>query len=327
MDRSWKGLNAQLPIMLSMGLSGVPTMHSDAGGFAMGERDPELYRRWLQMAVFSPIFRPHGSVSAPDPNIPQIESEPVFYGDPDKSIIRNFIELRYRMMPYVYQTAYESTTTGAPFVRSLFFADTTDANLYQANDQYYFGKSLMVAPVLEKGAVTRKLYLPRGQWYDFWKPTALIEGGRWMEVSVEADKIPVFVKAGSVIPMKSQFSHTGEYPKEDILLHYYPATGKHSLSIYEDDGISNQAIAKKQFEFIHTSVSTKGNQTILEFSSNGGNYAGKPANRKVQWILHGMPTVKQVQRNGNIIHSWQQTESEVMITLENWKGKEEIRIN
>ena len=326
-DRSWKGFRAQLPIMLSMGLSGVPTMHSDAGGFAMGERDPELYRRWLQMAVFSPIFRPHGSVSDPDPKIAQIESEPVFYEEPDKSIIRNFIELRYRLMPYVYQTAYESTTTGAPFVRSLFFADTTDANLYQANDQYYFGKSLMVAPVLDKGAVTRKLYLPRGQWYDFWKPTALIEGGRWMEVAVESDKIPVFVKAGSLIPMKPYFSHTGEYPKEQILLHYYHAVGKHSLSIYEDDGISNQAIAKKQFELIHTTALTKGNQTIIELSSNGGVYAGKPKNRKVQWMVHGMPTVKQVQRNGKIIRSWQQAEGDVMIMLENWKGREELRIS
>ncbi|MBU6159431.1 MAG: DUF5110 domain-containing protein [Bacteroidetes bacterium] len=319
-DRSWKGLQAQLPIMLSMGLSGVPTMHSDAGGFAMGERDPELYRRWLQMAVFSPIFRPHGSVSDPDPKIAQIESEPVFYEEPDKSIIRDFIELRYRLMPYVYQTAYESATTGAPFVRPLFFEDTTDANLYQATDQYYFGKSLLVAPVLEKGAQTRKLYLPKGEWYDFWNPKAIIEGGNWITVPIVAHQIPVFVKAGAVIPMKPVFRTTAQYPKDSLIFHYYPLKGAHHAKLYEDDGVSNNALKQKKFELIETGVTTNTNETRIQWSSNGGMYAGKPKNTSVQWVLHAMPPVKQVRLNGKNIRSWQQSEGKLEIMVKGERG-------
>ncbi|HEX4959167.1 MAG TPA: TIM-barrel domain-containing protein, partial [Lacibacter sp.] len=190
-DRSWNGFKAQLPIMLSMSMSGVPAMHSDAGGFAMGQRDPELYLRWLQMAVFSPIFRPHGSVNAPDPNIPQIESEPVFYDEPNKSILRKFVKLRYELMPYVYTLMYEAATKGHPMVRPMFFHDNTDSNLYKATDQYMFGDALLIAPVLEKGATKRKLYLPKGLWYDFFDPSKTYNGGTWMEADVNNESIPV----------------------------------------------------------------------------------------------------------------------------------------
>jgi len=321
-DRSWKGLKAQLPIMLSMGLSGVPTMHSDAGGFAMGERDPELYRRWLQMAVFSPVFRPHGSVSAPDPKIAQIESEPVFYDDPDKSIIRNFIELRYRLMPYLYNLAYESNQTGAPFVRPLFFNDTTDANLFAATDQYYFGNALMVAPVLEKGASSRKLYLPKGQWYDFWNPTTIMYGGRWIEVKLTADKIPVFVKAGSVIPMKPLFHNTSDYPKDKLEWHYYPKDGSHSCNIFEDDGHTAQSLSNGAYEMIRLHAQTRNGKHSLRFGTNGKNYPGKPALRDVKWVVHGQQAQpKQVLLDGKLYDSYKTEGNNWEIKLSKWKDQ------
>ena len=321
-DRSWKGLKAQLPIMLSMGLSGVPTMHSDAGGFAMGERDPELYRRWLQMAVFSPIFRPHGSVSAPDPNIAQIESEPVFYDDPDKSIIRNFIQLRYRLMPYVYNIAYESVRTGAPFVRPLFFNDTSDSNLYKASDQYYFGNALMVAPVLEKGAKTRKLYLPGGQWYDFWNPSAIIYGGRWIEVKLTAEQIPVFVKAGSVLPMKSMFNNTNDYPKDQLEWHYYPKEGSHSYAIYEDDGQTAQSLSSGAYEIIRVHAETRGGKHKIKFASNAKIYQGKPASREVKWILHGQQaTPKLVLVDGKSVDALKAASNDWGVMIKDWKDQ------
>lgn len=326
-DRSWKGLKAQLPIMLSMGLSGVPTMHSDAGGFAMGERDPELYRRWLQMAVFSPVFRPHGSVSAPDPKIAQIESEPVFYDDPDKSIIRNFIELRYRLMPYVYNLAYESAKTGTPFVRPLFFNDTSDTNLFTATDQYYFGNALMIAPVLEKGAAVRKIYLPFGQWYDFWNPTTIMNGGRWIEVKLTADKIPVFVKAGSVLPMKPLFHNTTEYPKDKLEFHYYPKEGSHSHTIYEDDGQTAQSLSSGTYEMIRLHAQTRNGKHSLQLGSNGKNYPGKPASREVKWVLHGQKSQpKQIWMDRKPGGSYKTEGNNWEIILSEWKDQSVLMV-
>jgi oligosaccharide 4-alpha-D-glucosyltransferase len=321
-ERSWKGFQAQLPVMLSMGMSGVPTMHSDAGGFAMGERDPELYRRWIQMAVFSPIFRPHGSVNAPDPKIPQIESEPVFYDDPEKSILRNFIELRYRLMPYIYNVAFASTQTGAPFVRSLFYNDTTDVNLYKATDQYYFGSSLMVAPVLEKGAEKRKLYLPRGAWYDFWNPLQKIIGGRWLEVNVTADKIPVYVKAGSVIAMKPTFRNTQDYPTDIIELHYYPEEGSHTISMYEDDGISAHSLKDKAYEMIRIHLQTKKNDHSIRLGSNNTKYKGKPISREVKWVIHGQSSApSMVEMNGKAYTNYFINNSLLQITVKDWRDE------
>jgi oligosaccharide 4-alpha-D-glucosyltransferase len=320
-ERSWKGFQAQLPIMLSMGMSGAPTMHSDAGGFAMGERDPELYKRWIQMAVFSPVFRPHGSVSAPDPKIPQIESEPVFYGEPEKSILRNFIELRYRLMPYVYQLAYESGQTGAPFVRPLFYTDTTDYNLYKAVDQYYFGNAFMVAPVLEKGVKTRRLYLPRGAWYDFWDPAQKINGGRWLDVSVTADRIPVYVKAGSVIPMKPSFSNTADYPKEILEWHYYPNEGSYTYSIYEDDGITADAQKNNAYEKINIHVNTRNNKSLIRFISTGNKYTGKPEKRDVRWVLHGEQAPKHMIIDGKAVEFLKSAAQGWEIIIKDWKDQ------
>jgi alpha-glucosidase (family GH31 glycosyl hydrolase) len=183
--------------------------------------------------------------------------------------------------------AYESGRTGAPFVRPLFYADTADKNLYQAVDQYYFGSSFMVAPVLEKGAKTRRLYLPRGSWYDFWEPKEKVNGGRWIEVTVTPDRIPVYVKAGSVIPMKPAFNNTTLYPKEILEWHYYSGEGSHTFSMYEDDGLSADAEKTKAYEKINMHVNTQNNKSKIRFISVGNRYRGKPEKRDAKWVLHG----------------------------------------
>lgn len=326
-DRSWNGFRAQLPIMQSMSLSGVPTMHSDAGGFAMGQRDPELYRRWLQMAVFTPIFRPHGSVNAPDPKIAQIESEPVFYDEPDKSILRKFVELRYQLIPYVYTLAYDAATKGTPYVRPMFYNDNTDSNLYKANDQYMFGDALLIAPVIEKGATKRRLYLPKGQWYDFWNPTEKRTGGEWIEADVQAESIPVFVKAGSVIPMKPKFDNTVNYPKDKIILHYYAAEGTRQTLMYEDDGTTNKAIEKNQFELIRFNTSTKNGQVNFTINSNNGQYKGKPLQRQIELYVHGMAAAKQVLIDGKIFSKWMQHDDVVHVPMFIWgNGVKKVEI-
>jgi oligosaccharide 4-alpha-D-glucosyltransferase len=318
-DRSWNGFKAQLPIMLSMSMSGVPAMHSDAGGFAMGERDPELYRRWFQMAVFSPIFRPHGSVNSPDPKIAQIESEPVFYDEPDKSILRTFVELRYRLMPYVYTLMYEASTKGHPMVRPMFYNNSSDSNLYQATDQYMFGDALLIAPVLEKGATKRKLYLPKGVWYDFFQPTKKYNGGEWMEVDVTAERIPVFVKGGSVIPLRPVFENTANYPKDELVLHYYSAEGSITREMYEDDGKNPKAITTKQFELIRLYGMKKENNSAVIINSKG-TYAGKPAQRNIELFVYGIKHPEQVLLNKTVLKNWMMHDDVLHLHSIKWNG-------
>jgi oligosaccharide 4-alpha-D-glucosyltransferase len=318
-SRSWDGFKAQLPIMQNMSMSGVPTMHSDAGGFAMGERDPELYLRWLQMAVFSPIFRPHGSVNAPDPAIPQIESEPVFYEEPNKSILRKFVELRYRLMPYVYTLTYEAATKGWPMVRPMFFHDNTDSNLFKANDQYMFGDALLIAPVLEKGAAKRKLYLPKGVWYDFFNPLKTYNGGEWIEVDVTTESIPVFVKGGTVLPMRPLFENTAQYPKDKLILHYYAAEGSQTTTMYEDDGANTKALQTKQFELISMYGMKKENNSAVIISSKGM-YAGKPAQRNVELIVYGIKKPNTVLMNKVPWKQWFHEDGFMYFPWFEWKG-------
>ncbi len=319
-SRSWDGFRAQLPIMQSMSLSGVPTMHSDAGGFAMGERDPELYLRWLQMAVFTPIFRPHGSVNAPDPTIPQIESEPVFYDEPNKSILRKFVELRYRLMPYIYTLMYQASNKGTPLVRPMFFYDNADSNLYKATDQYMFGDALLIAPVLEKGATKRTLYLPKGLWYNFWNANEKRNGGEWIEVDVTSENIPVFVKAGTVLPMKPLFENTVNYPKDKIILHYYAAEGEQQNTMYEDDGTTTNPVAKKQFEIIRFLSSTKNGIVNFIINSNNGQYAGKPMQREIDLFVYGINKPAKVLVGGKNRTNWMLHEDVLHIPSILWNG-------
>lgn len=320
-DRSWDGFRAQLNIMQSMSLSGVPTMHSDAGGFAMGKRDPELYLRWLQMAVFTPIFRPHGSVNAPEATTASIESEPVFYDEPEKTILRKFVQLRYQLMPYTYTAVYEAATKGTPLVRPMFFYDRTDSNLYKANDQYMFGDALLIAPVLEKGATKRKLYLPKGEWYNFWNATEKRTGGEWIEVDVTTETIPVFVKAGSIIPMKPVFDNTANYPKDKIILHYYAAEGEQQSQMYEDDGSTANAIQKKQFELLKFIGTTKGNKTSVVITT-GGQYKGKPQQRSIDLYVHGIHPNKGVMIDGHLRDTYQRIADGILIDGMLWKNNE-----
>lgn len=286
-DRSWKGLKAQLPIMLGMSLCGVPYMHSDAGGFAMGERDPELYTRWLQMSVFSPIFRPHGSVNAPDPSIPQIESEPVFYEEPYKSILRGFVKLRYQLLPYTYTLAYEAAHNGKPLVRPMFFYQSADSNLFKAEDQYMFGDAFLVAPILEKGSTVRRLYLPQGEWYDFGSNQKM-RGGQWVEVPVKLHEIPVFVKAGSIVPMTTAMATTAEYFQQPLNIIYFPASGKSRYELYEDDGVSKNALTRRQYELTTIEAQTNDKELWVKIAANKGSYANKPKNRNITLKIPGL---------------------------------------
>lgn len=226
---NWASLRQTLPMILNLGLSGIAFTGSDIGGFE-GFPTGELFTRWLQMSIFFPFCRAHTSLASPD-------QEPWSWGEPYLTINREFIRLRYRLLPYLYTALWQCTRTGIPIVRPLLLAFQDDPVTYTLDDEFLCGDALLVAPVLEERATMRRVYLPSGLWYDFWTDTAFA-GPAWVEMEAPLERIPVLVRAGSVIPMGPDMDYVGQRPADPLTLHLYPpADGLETVSfLYEDDG-------------------------------------------------------------------------------------------
>jgi oligosaccharide 4-alpha-D-glucosyltransferase len=238
--------------MLGMSMSGVPYIHADAGGFALGDGDPELYTRWLQFASFTPVLRPHGTALGDlAPEVKDIPSEGALYDDPYKSIVRKYIRLRYKLLPYNYTLAYEQARYGTSLVRPMFYDQSIDSNLYNATEQFMWGSQILVAPVLEKNAVTKNIYLPTGIWYNLITDEKN-NGARWQNEKVILDDIPIFVKEGSFIPMfiSGNVKNTSEYDGKKLTVKYYPSSIKSEYTLFDDDGQTNNTLKNGKYELI-----------------------------------------------------------------------------
>jgi len=267
-SRNWSGLRAQLPIMLSTSMSGVPYIHADAGGFAGGEGDNELYVRWLQFAVFTPIFRPHGTALYDiDQNAFSFPSEAALIDEPYRTYAKEAIDMRYTLLPYNYTLAYKQAKNGEPLVAPLYYYYPKDTAAINVGDEFMWGENMLVAPVLEKGIKERKLYLPEGKWYSL-IDSPVVKGNTWINKILDpvktslpeeagqynSCKIPVYIKEGSIIPMwlpaiGSQqygfYSSTADYKgKKDIGLIYYPSAKSSKAILYNDDGESKNPVAE-----------------------------------------------------------------------------------
>ncbi|MBZ5858381.1 TIM-barrel domain-containing protein [Flavihumibacter profundi] len=280
-SRSWSGFRAQLPLLQGMSISGVPYIHSDAGGFAGGDNDAELYTRWLQFAVFTPIFRPHGTnVGAIDPGAISIPSEPALWPDSVKAIALKAVTLRYDLLPYNYTLAYEQTQFGKPLVRPMNYYSYTDSNLAKAVDQYMWGDELLVAPVLEKGASSRRLYLPKGDWYDFFTNRRQ-QGGQWVEEKTYADRIPVYVKAGSFVPTRPGLKNTADYKTRYLRVKHYIGPGSSEFMMYDDDGADPNALLTDNYERIFFQSRETGNGPVITVKSGHRRYKGQVVKKRV----------------------------------------------
>ncbi|RTL58926.1 MAG: glycoside hydrolase family 31 protein [Sphingobacteriales bacterium] len=289
-SRSWNGLKAQLPVILGMNLSGIPYTHSDAGGFTTTyNKDAELYTRWLELSTFTPIFRPHAAALG-DLNPPgslEVPSEPALWDEPTKSIARNLIQLRYNLTPYNYTLAYQQFKNGKLLVRPMFYESFADSNLLKADEQFMWGDNILVAPVIKQGAVTKDIYFPKGKWYDFVR-NKYYEGGQWVTDSADLNEIPFFIKEGGFIPMVSGFNTMDKYNTSNLSILYFPSSEKTFYEMYDDDGLTNNAIVKKQFELLQMSGQVKDGEIKIEVKSNGGNFIGRPAKRTLRISIAGI---------------------------------------
>ena len=229
-----------------MSISGVPFVGTDIGGFS-GEPDGELFTRWIQLGTFSPFMRAH---SAGDTS----EREPWSFGEPFTSINRKFIELRYQLMPYIYSVFWEHHRYGFPILRPLAMLEQEHIGNHYRQDEFTFGDKILVCPVLEQGATSRLVYLPKGQWYNFWTHE-LLNGENEYTVQAQLEDMPLFVRAGSVIPEYPIMQYVGEKPIDEVWLNIYYAEYEVNSFLFEDHG---DTFAYEQDIYLEKKFSVKG---------------------------------------------------------------------
>jgi alpha-glucosidase (family GH31 glycosyl hydrolase) len=223
-------LEAQIPLGLNTGLSGIPYWGTDVGGFFHPiPESGELYARWFQLGAFSPIFRSHGWVWR--------EHVPWAHGSEVEAICRQYAELRYRLLPYTYTLAWQAHQLGLPLMRPLVMNYPDDPRVWGLGHQFLWGDDLLVAPVTREGATAWPVYFPAGVWHDFWTG-ARHEGPGGITVGAPLDHLPLFVRAGAIVPMGPVVQHTAERPLDEITLLIYP-DGASRFELYEDDGHTN----------------------------------------------------------------------------------------
>ncbi len=253
-DSSWETLRTHVPIAINTSLTGIPYWGTDIGGFVpTKELTGELYVRWFQFGAFCPLFRSHGRTwklrlpwgwntgelgpneirgygYAANPGPEELHNADV------EPICRKYLELRYRLMPYIYSVVREGCLTGMPIIRALWLHDPDDREGRARGDEFLWGPNLLVAPVTEKGATSRRLYLPRGLWYDFWTGESF-EGGREISRTVDLATIPLYVRAGTILPLDQVRQSTSDVVDGPLTLRVYSGADGH-FRLYEDDGIS-----------------------------------------------------------------------------------------
>jgi alpha-glucosidase (family GH31 glycosyl hydrolase) len=251
---TWETLKIHIPIAINTALTGIPYWGTDIGGFVpTKEFTAELYLRWFQFGAFCPLFRSHGrawklrlpwgwNTGDPGPieinnyNGAAIPDSSQLHNEQVEIICRKYLELRYRMLPYIYSAVHECVTTGMPIMRALWLEYPNDPKAVARGDEYLWGKNVLVAPVVEKGAETRQVYLPAGGWYDFWTQERL-EGDREIRRNVDLETMPLYVRAGAILPLGPVKQFTSEKVDQPLSISIYPG-GDASFLLYEDDGNS-----------------------------------------------------------------------------------------
>jgi len=250
---TWETLKTHVPVAVNTGLSGIPFWGTDIGGFVpTPEYTGELHVRWFQFAAFCPLFRAHGRTwhlrlpwgwntgevgpsetrgytgGAGEPDVSELHNAAV------EPILKQYLELRSRMMPYVYSIARECCQTGLPMMRALWLHHHDDPEAVRRGDQYLWGRDILVSPVAEKGATARRLYLPRGDWFDFWTE-ARMAGGREIDRQVDLATMPLHVRAGAILPFGPVKQFVDEPLDEPLSLVVYPGADG-TFTVYDDDG-------------------------------------------------------------------------------------------
>ncbi|MFQ5500901.1 MAG: glycoside hydrolase family 31 protein [Phycisphaerae bacterium] len=264
---SWEHLRMSIPMLLNMGLSGITYCGADIGGFH-GTPSAELFTRWLQLGIFYPLCRTHTCGGLEDDGD---EQDPTAYGPKHERLNRRAIELRYRLLPYLYTQMRESARTGLPLLRPMLLAYPNHPDVHTCAHEFMFGDDLFVAPVVTERVRSRRIRLPEGDWYDFEEGTHRTGGEEWT-LPVDLGTIPLFARGGAIIPMREVVQYVDERPLEELILHIYPGTRRGTF--YNDDGLSyNYETGDYILESYEVVASKKSVRFILSDRSGEGDYA------------------------------------------------------
>jgi len=292
----WETLKTHVPVAINTGLTGIPFWGTDIGGFIpTAEYTGELHVRWFQFGAFCPSFRAHGrhwhlrlpwgwdggdggpqetKTYTPDPSElknPQVEP-----------ILKKYLELRYRMLPYIYTAVRECCDSGLPIMRALWLHYPDDAAAVARGDQFLWGRDVLVSPVVEKGATSRRLYLPRGTWFDFWTEER-VEGGREIDRKVDLETMPLHVRAGAILPLGPVRQYADEPVDAPLTLVVYPGADGAS-SLYEDDG---KTFDYRKGEWMRIEMSWRDAERRLTLRLARGSRMLPPAGRKIEVKVAG----------------------------------------
>jgi len=277
----WSSLRQSVTMMLGLGVSGFPFVGSDISGF-VGPATGELYCRWLQTGIFYPFMRSHTELGTPD-------KEPWNFGARFEEINRHSIELRYELLPYIYNVMAQASETGVPALRPLFLEFPKDEHVTGVDNEFMFGSDLLVAPVLFEEATGRDVYLPAGEWFDYWTGRRCA-GNSTIHLPVTLESIPIFVRGGGFIFRQPVVQNTGQMPGQPLRVLIAPGPDSAAV-LYEDDGESMQY---RQGDFMKRRFhqASNGGSTTFEVSAPEGKY--RPQSRDLvleRWLDHAPKTV------------------------------------
>ncbi len=252
---SWEHLALGVRMMLGMGLSGVPFIGTDVGGFA-DTPSPELFARWLQVGAYSPFFRAHTTANTPD-------QEPWSFGEKVEEISRAFITRRYQLLPYMYTLFWQAHRAGSPVMRPLFWHHQQDSMVYRPEyqQQFLLGERLLVAPVTREGATMMWVYLPAGRWLDLDRDS-VYRGGRAVAVDAPLERLPTFLRAGGILPTQDPVQYVGQAASGSLSLDLFAAEQAGSFELYEDDGTSH-AYEHGGYRLTRFELAGRGGETVV----------------------------------------------------------------
>lgn len=320
-SRSWGGLQPQVKIMLNSGLSGLGYMSHDAGGFAVDKQNPvdsELYLRWLQLGLFSPVFRTHSTVQA----------EPYTYEGHLQQLLP-IVKERYKWLPYNYTLAWENASAGMPLVRPVGMYSPEPAAYSDIEDQYLWGRDVMIAPVMKPGATSRTVRFPEGVWVDYNNPSKTIEGGTSEKIETPLELLPVYVRAGALITHAPySMENTGDFRSDTYTVNYYPTPGcgMTSTVVFEDDHTSPTSIENGQYALLSLSANNTPSSIRLTAGVEGS-YPGIPASRSLTFEIHNIDTPANISSPAQIIYTYDNATRNLTISVAAWNPAHPLTID
>lgn len=269
---------------LNLSLAGFSWWGADVFGLD-GKTTPEMHARYAQWALFIPIARYFWRPTRVDDT-----RLPWSHGSQAEAVFRKYVELRYRLLPYLYTLAWQAHQSGIPILRPLVLEFPDDPRLAEVDDQFMLGEQLMICPIVSPRAMARRILLPEGVWHDFWteKPLTLSSLFRVCDYPAPLDCLPMLARGGTILPLGPVFQHIADDHRFDELqLHLWPPLPS-EFTLYEDDGCTT---AYQRGDYSLTRIVAEGNhrQVTVQLSPAGGSFAGQPETRRVELIFHQLP--------------------------------------